>query len=80
MKDLLVRIGEGGRVVIPASLRKAMGVSVGDELFVRLVDGELRLMTVRQAVKVAQSLVRRYIPEGSHLASELIEERCREDE
>jgi AbrB family looped-hinge helix DNA binding protein len=80
MKETLVRVGEGGRVVIPATLRKAMGVSIGDELIVRLVDGELRMLTPRQAVRLAQSLVRQFVPKGSRLVDELIEERRKEDE
>jgi len=80
MKETLVKIGEGGRVVIPATLRKAMGVSIGDELIVRLVDGELRMLTPRQAVRLAQSLVRQFVPKGSRLVDELIEERRKEDE
>ena len=80
MKETLVKVGEGGRVVIPATLRKAMGVSIGDELIVRLVDGELRMLTPRQAVRLAQSLVRQFVPKGSRLVDELIEERRKEDE
>lgn len=80
MKENLVKVGEGGRVIIPASLRKAMGVSTGDELIVRLVDGELRMLTPRQGVRLAQSLVRQFVPKGSRLVDELVEERRKEDE
>jgi len=37
-------------------------------------------MTPRQAVRQAQALVRKHIPAGRKLASELIEERRREKE
>jgi AbrB family looped-hinge helix DNA binding protein len=74
------KIGLGGRVVIPARYRKTIGVEVGDEVVLILDGGEVRVMTPRQAVREAQALVRKHIPAGSKLASELIEERRREKE
>src|SRR5207248_1536702 len=35
-----VKLGEGGRVVIPAEYRKALGVKPGDDIVLRLQDGE----------------------------------------
>ena len=80
MVDLKTKIGPGGRIVVPARYRKSMGVEVGDEI-VLILDGEgVRVMTPRQAVKRAQELVRKYIPGGTSLADELIEERRKESE
>jgi bifunctional DNA-binding transcriptional regulator/antitoxin component of YhaV-PrlF toxin-antitoxin module len=70
-----LQIGAGGRVVIPAEMRAAMGVGEGDTLSGRVVDGELRLLSKEAAVRKAQELVRQYIPEGVSLVDELIEER-----
>ena len=69
------KIGNSGRIVIPASFRKALGVKPGDELILSLRDGELRIFTPRQAIKRAQGILRRYIPEGRSLSEELIQER-----
>ena len=69
------QIGEGGRVVIPAVMRAALGVQVGDTVLLRFDDGELRILTPRQALRRAQELVRQYVPEGVSLADELIAER-----
>jgi AbrB family looped-hinge helix DNA binding protein len=66
---------DGGCVVIPAEYRKALGLEPGDELIVALEDGELRLFTLQQAVRRAQAIVRKYIPEGRSLSDELIAER-----
>jgi AbrB family looped-hinge helix DNA binding protein len=80
MAEIRTKIGPGGRVVIPARYRKSIGIGVGDEV-VLILDGEgVRLMTPRQAVKRAQDLVRRYVPEGISLADELIEDRRKETE
>ena len=73
-----VAIGEGGRIVIPASYRQALNLNEGDEIILQLADGELRLLTAEEALRRAQELVRRYVPAGRSLAEELIEERRQE--
>jgi bifunctional DNA-binding transcriptional regulator/antitoxin component of YhaV-PrlF toxin-antitoxin module len=75
-----LKLGPGGRVVIPAVYRKAMQVNEGDRLMARVVDGELRLITPGMAVRAAQKLVRETIPGDDSLADALIEERRREFE
>jgi len=77
MNAVRAKIGEGGRIVIPASLRRAMGVGVGDELLLRVEDGELRAATRRAALKKAQAIVRRFVPAGVLLSDELISDRRR---
>jgi len=72
------RLGAGGRIVLPAEFRKAMGVEPGDELVVVLEEDGVRLLTPRQAVLRAQALVRRHVPPGASLAKELIRERHKE--
>ena len=72
-----IRVGPAGRVVIPAAMRSAMGVKEGDVLIAELGDGELKLITVQVAVKKAQNIVRRYVPEGVSLVDEFLAERRR---
>lgn len=71
-------MGESGRLVIPAAYRKALGLKPGDEVLLTLEDGEIRLVSTRQAVTRAQTLIRRYIPNGRSLSEELIKERREE--
>ena len=40
------RLGQKGRVVIPAPMRAALGIDAGGVLDLRLVDGELRISTM----------------------------------
>ena len=61
--------------MIPAQIRSDLDVKPGDELILALKDGELRIFSLRQAVKRSQRLVRRYVPEGRGLAEELIQDR-----
>ena len=44
-----MRVNENGRVVIPASYRKALGIKAGDQVILRMEDDELRI-TTRSAV------------------------------
>jgi AbrB family looped-hinge helix DNA binding protein len=70
-----VRVLEGGRVVIPARFRRALGIAPGDMLFVEMQEGELRLATRRQSLARAKELARPFLPKDRSLADELIAER-----
>lgn len=55
-----IRVGDGGRVVIPASMRAEMGVKPGDVLVAHVEDGELRLISPRAALDRVQGHMARY--------------------
>ena len=78
MTSIKTKIGEGGRVVIPAKYRKALDLKPGDDVILVLEDQEVRITTVKQAIRRAQQIVRRYVPEDRDLVSELIKERREE--
>jgi AbrB family looped-hinge helix DNA binding protein len=69
------RVNENGRVVIPASFRKALGINIGDEVVLRMEDDELRITTLKRRVERAQRLVRKHVKRGTSLVDELIAER-----
>lgn len=75
MAYLKIRLGEGGRVVIPAEIRKALRLEPGDEMLVGVEGREVRLVPRANAVRRAQDLVRCYVAPGRRLADELIAER-----
>ncbi len=71
-----VRVGPQGRIVIPASLRRAAGIKPGDSLTARLDEG--RLVLERRA-DVVTRLRRRFAEaSGVSLAEELLRERREE--
>jgi len=70
-----LRVNENGRVVIPAPFRKALGISPGDEVILRLEDDELRITTMKRRIERAQRHVRKYVKRGVSLVDELIAER-----
>lgn len=70
-----VHVNQQGRIVIPAECRAAAGLKPGDDLLIEAVgEGELRLVTRRQALKEAQAIVARYST-GRDLVAELTAER-----
>jgi len=69
------QIGKGGRLVVPAKLRKTLNIQAGDEIVVRLEDDSLRLIPMQRAVRRAQKVVKQYVPEGVSLVDELIQAR-----
>lgn len=75
-----MKMSEGGRVVVPAEIRKALNIKDGDTVYWELVDGEARLTTKLARIRRAQELVRQYIPEGVSVVDELIAERRSEAE
>jgi AbrB family looped-hinge helix DNA binding protein len=70
-----MRINENGRVVIPASYRKALGIKPGDEVILRIEDDELRITTMNRRLERARRRIRKYVKPGVSLADELIAER-----
>lgn len=76
--DVRLRINENGRVVIPAAFRRELGIKPGDEVILRLDDGELRITTMKRRIERAQRRARKYIKPGVSLVDELIAERREE--
>lgn len=70
-----LRVNENGRVVIPATFRKALGINPGDEVLLRLEDDELRITTQKKRLEKARRLIRKYVKPGESLVDELIAER-----
>src|SRR5208282_5068669 len=70
-----MRVNENGRVVIPASYRKALGIKAGDEVILRMEDDELRITTMKRRLERARRRIRQYVKPGVSLADELIAER-----
>ena len=70
-----MRVNENGRVVIPASFRKALGINVGDEVVLRIEEDELRITTQQGRIHRAQRRARQYVKPGTSLVDDLLAER-----
>jgi AbrB family looped-hinge helix DNA binding protein len=75
---LQVKMSDGGRVVIPAEIRLALGLKVGDAVLWELSGGQATITTRAQRIRQAQALVRQHVPAGVSLADELIAQRRQE--
>lgn len=78
MASARVKLGSNGRLVIPASLRREIGIESGDTLILESKGRALSVRSIDDAVRNAQDLVARYVGNDVSLSEELIEDRRRE--
>ncbi len=69
------RIVSGGRLQIPADVRRELGLADGDDVRLEVVDGELRVRSFKAALARVRAMVRAHVPEGVSLVEELIADR-----
>lgn len=75
MEQVSAHVAKNGRLVIPATFRRALGLEDGGDVVLRLENDELRIVTKRQQVANLKRLMRRHISNGRSLVDELISER-----
>ena len=75
IQSVYTKIAENGRIVIPAALRRAIGLEPGGDVLLRVENGEIRLIPAHQAIKRAQQVVRQYAAPGESASESLITER-----
>ncbi len=68
-------IRKGGVIQVPAGFLESMGVAEGDQVQLALDGDVVRVLSRAAAIREAQELVRRYVPEGVSLVDELLAER-----
>ncbi|HLI52226.1 MAG TPA: AbrB/MazE/SpoVT family DNA-binding domain-containing protein [Thermomicrobiaceae bacterium] len=74
-KTARVKLGQGGRIVLPAEFRHALGMEEGDTLFLHLRKGYIEVSTPESTMLRIQEEVRKYVPEGVSLVDELFKMR-----
>lgn len=72
------KIISGGRVQLPADVRRQLSLSEGDPILIEVVDGEVHLRPLAANIRRIQDLMRPYIIEGRSIVDELIADRRRE--
>ena len=71
MGDFIRGKVSAGRVVLPAELRKELGIEDGADVVFSRSDYGIQITTLDQAIRQAQAMVRAYVPEGVSLVEEL---------
>ena len=64
MTTARAKIDKGGRILIPARLRKELGVEPGDPVVLETQGAELHMRSYRKAIEEAQAIIAKYIPIG----------------
>jgi AbrB family looped-hinge helix DNA binding protein len=74
MSALIGQVSAGGRIVIPAEIRRLMDIRSGDEVIMSYHDGELHIATRKQRLQQAKAIVKACVGAAS-LAEQLLAER-----
>jgi AbrB family looped-hinge helix DNA binding protein len=81
MGTYTTRLEKSGRILIPASVRRQLGLSAGSQVLVKVEEsGTLQVTSRAQALAKVREEIRKYIPAGQDLAGELIRDRRAETE
>ena len=75
MNVLRGKLVSGGRLQVPADIRRALGLADGDAVLLRVVDGDLHVRPVSNAIGRVQARLRAHVPEGASLSDELLADR-----
>ncbi|MDD5114560.1 MAG: AbrB/MazE/SpoVT family DNA-binding domain-containing protein [Methylobacter sp.] len=74
MSSLITQVSAGGRIVIPAEIRRKMDIHSGDQVVLTYHDGELHIATRKQRLQQAKDIVKACVSDIS-LADQLVAER-----
>ena len=75
MAAVRVKMGTNGRLVVPAKLRKEIGLADGKSVLLEAVKGELRVRPLEDVVQHAQDRLRQFLGDKKSLSEELIKDR-----
>ena len=70
-----IPVQENGRMILPAELRRALGVGKGDRVVILTTEDGVELTTAQRARRRAQERFRRLVPEGVGIVDEFLAEK-----
>ena len=80
MTVVVVNVAENGRMVLPAEVRRAIGLDGAGQLRIEVTEGGAQITTRRQALLRARARIRSIVPATRSLSEELVADRRREVE
>jgi AbrB family looped-hinge helix DNA binding protein len=66
------KLVSGGRLQVPADIRRQLGLSDGDTVVMQVIDGELHVKPYRDVIAEVQAHLRPYIKPGVSVVDQLI--------
>ena len=76
--SIKTKVTQGGRIVIPAKMRDALGIKVEKNVTLTLKNGSLEITTRDEALRRIEEMMKAHITPGRSVVDELIAERRRE--
>ena len=71
---MTVRLGEHARLLVPAEMRRKLGLRQGDPVCLDLSpEGDLRVLSLEKRLTRAKGLFRKYREAGDSVADELVD-------
>ena len=74
------KVTQGGRIVIPAEMRKQLGIEIGEDVNLSLEEDSMRISTGKLALKRIRQIAQTVVNNGDSVVDELIAERRKEAE
>jgi AbrB family looped-hinge helix DNA binding protein len=74
MSSIVAQVSAGGRIVIPAEIRRKMDIHSGDQVILSYQDGELHITTRKQRMQQAKAIVK-VVMENLELQIEPLDEK-----
>lgn len=69
------KVSDRGRIIVPAPMRRSLGLEPGSDIVLREHNGELRVISLKQAVRQIQALASERVPKDESLVDELLNMR-----
>ena len=74
------KVTQGGRIVIPAEMRKQLGIEIGEDVNLTLEDDSVKISTQKIALRRIQEAVKLFGKSDYSIVDELIADRRKEAE
>jgi len=75
---MVVKVDASGRILLPAEMRRKLGLETGAEVVVHVENQSIRLKARAHTIREAQQYFARFRSDGELWSNELIRERRRE--
>jgi AbrB family looped-hinge helix DNA binding protein len=78
MNKARVQIDQHGRLLFPSKVRKECNIKSGDIFIMRVIDDEIRIISLDKAIKNAQTLFRKHVPTKENVVDDFLEYKKQE--